>query len=90
MKIKQFKKWQILELFWVDSMHYTGWKFEDDVENLTQSKYLLHSTVGYFVRQDKHQVVVGESKSADGEDKGNVSEVLSIPIVAIKRIREIK
>jgi lysophospholipid acyltransferase (LPLAT)-like uncharacterized protein len=87
MKARKFKKWQIIEIFWVDSMHTSRWTFEDEVEGLTKDKYLLHATVGYFFRQDKHQIVVVQSKSNDGEEKSNVAEIMCIPLVAVKHIK---
>ena len=85
--MKKFKKWQIIEIFWLDSMSTSGWKFEDDIDNLTKDIYLLHKSVGYFVKQDKHQIVIVQSKSNDQEPKSNIAELLSIPIVAVKHIK---
>ena len=90
MKTKNLKKWQKIEVFWIDSMGTGGWRFEDELEDLTKDKYLLHSTVGYFFRRDKHQIVVVGSKSNDGEDKSNVREILAIPSVAVKHIKKLK
>jgi len=86
----KMKRWQIIEIHWIDSMATKGWHFEDDVDDLTLTKFLLHSTVGYFFKKDKHQIVVVQSKSADGEEKCNVGEIFCIPVRSIKIIKIIK
>ncbi len=85
----KLKKWDIIQIFWLDSMSTSGWKFEDNIDELTKDKYLLHTSVGFFVKKEKYQIVIVQSKSADGEEKSNVAELLAIPIVCIKKIKKL-
>lgn len=88
MKIPTLIKWQPIELFWIDSLHTSGWKFEDNLE--LDDKYLKHMTIGYFFKQTKCALTVVQSKSNDGEEKNNIDAAMTIPLVAIKKIRKIK
>ena len=87
--MKKIKKFQLVEIHWIDSLSVKGWHYEDDVVDLTLPRFLLHSTVGYFLRKDKHEIVVAQSKSADGDEKCNVGELFCIPVKAIKRIKKL-
>jgi hypothetical protein len=88
MKLK-LNKWDRIEIFWIDSMKTSGWRYEDDVENVTKDIYLDHKAIGYFISQNKKQIVICQSKSDDGEEKSNVGDLLTIPRVAIRKIVKI-
>lgn len=83
----KLKKWQIIEIDWLDSVHDNGWKFEDTAMERAQDKFLKHKTIGYFLKETKQFIAVVQSKSNDGEDKSNVDAVMQIPKAVIKKIK---
>lgn len=84
---KQLKKWQIIEISWIDSVHTNGWTFEDSAR--LDDKFLRHKTIGYYFKETKLGLSVIQSKSDDGEDKANVDAIMTIPKVAVKKIKKI-
>lgn len=85
----RYKKWQILIIDWVDSMHgYKTWTHEEDVD--VADKYLYKKTVGMFLTETKEAITVVQSRDDDGEEKHNVDSVMSIPKVSIKKINHLK
>lgn len=89
MKIEKLKKWERVEIDWIDSMHRGKWIYEGELHDIIQDKYMKCKTIGFFFTQTKLGVVVVQSKSDDGEEKCNVDAVMQIPKVAITKIRRI-
>lgn len=87
MRSKQTKKWQIIEIEWVDSIHTNGWTYEDKLD--LDDKYLNHKTVGYFYTRTKHAITVVQSRSNDGDEKSNVDATMTIPLLAIQKIKKL-
>jgi hypothetical protein len=83
------KKFQPIEILWIDSVHTSKWQFEDNVPNLTKDKYLKQKTIGYFFSKSKKSIVVVQSMSNDGEEKHNVDAIMQIPLKAVQKIRKI-
>lgn len=88
MKIPTLHKWQKIEVFWIDSVHDSGWKQESNLEDA--EKYLDHSTVGYFFRTSKRAMDIVQSKSTGRpEGKACIDSVMQIPLVAITSIKKL-
>lgn len=84
---KNINKWQIIEIKWIDSAHGHGWKYEDNVD--LDDKYLNQISVGYFFKETKKAITIVQSKSNDGDDKANIDAVMTIPKIAIQKIKKI-
>jgi hypothetical protein len=85
MKIPKIKKWQIIEIDWLDSCHLAGWtrdEFDWDLKDLE------HKTVGYFIKETKYSIAVIQSRKAEVKEKGtSVDALMEIPKVAVTKIR---
>jgi hypothetical protein len=89
-KVKsKYKKWQPIEIFWLDSIHCSKWRYEEEADDLVDDRYLHHKTIGYFFKETPVALSVIQSKSDDGEEKANIDAIMSIPKVAILKIRRI-
>lgn len=82
----RFRKWQVIEIDWVDSISRDRWAFEDDVE--LQDNDMYHKTIGYFFRETKESINVVQSKTNNGRKESSVLAVMTIPKVAIKKIKK--
>ena len=79
------KKYQIIEITWLDSMHQSGWQKEKFIT--LSGKELEHKTIGYFLRQDKRSIIVCQSFQKNCEEKA-VDAIMEIPqkIIINKRL----
>lgn len=68
---------------WVDSAFLSGWVNKDVAIEHTISKCV---SVGILIYQDKVKITLVNGIS----DTQNVTDGISIPVVSIKRIRELK
>lgn len=84
--MKKYKKFDKLEIHWLDSLHTSGWKSEEDIK--TSDKELEHTSVGYFMREDKRSIVLIQSYQL-GKDDGdtNVDAIMEIPKCSILKIK---
>lgn len=88
MKIPKLKKWQIIEIDWLDSCHLSGWTRDDLTYEL---KDLEHKTAGYFLKETKYSINVVQSRKAEVKEKGTtIDALMEIPKVAITNVRLIK
>lgn len=87
MKYKM-KKWQIIEIDWLDSCALGGWSRD----NLTyELKDLEHKTVGYFIKETDYSISVVQSrKNKVQEENTSIHSLMEIPKVAITKIKVIK
>ena len=79
------KKYQIIEIEWLDSLHLSGWQKEEQIE--TSKEKLHHKTIGYFIIEDKKSIIVCQSYQIN-EEKKMVDAIMEIPkkcIIKIKR-----
>ena len=86
------KKYQIIEITWLDSLHLSGWQKGKNVQ-LTTLENMTHKTVGYFWAEDKKSIGVIQSfrKSETEEDtEEDIDAFMEIPKGTILKIKKIK
>ena len=84
------KSLPIVEVHWVDSAFCRGWQ---TLENKRHDQGIVTCrSIGYLLSSDKKEVRLVGSQGFDHMTKGepDVADGLSIPRVAVKRIRRIK
>lgn len=91
MKIKKFKKYQLLEIDWIDSVHDDGsWKRESFfAEDKDPDDGCCQKTAGYFLRETPKTLMVIQSRQLY-ENNPLVDAMMQIPKVAISKIKELK
>ena len=84
------KKYQIIEILWLDSLHTSGWLKEKQVQ-VTSKERMTHRTVGYFLREDDKSILVIQSwNETDENEERDVDAIMEIPKGAILKIRKMK
>ncbi|HDY68436.1 hypothetical protein LCGC14_2861820 [marine sediment metagenome] len=86
-KIK-IKKYQIIEIEWLDSLHTTGWMKEESVQTTPLEK-MKHKTLGYFLREDEKSLLVIQSYGNFIEGSPMVDGIMEIPKGCILRIKKL-
>ena len=84
------KKYQIIEIKWLDSLSTSGWKKESLVK--TSKERMIHKTIGYFITEDPQSILVIQSfnlSSGPYKDDIYVDGIMEIPKKAIIRIRKL-
>ena len=79
------KKIQLVEVEWIDSAFHRGWSSTDTKQR--EMAISVCRSVGYLVSRDK-KVVNLVMHSADKHT--SLGDGLSIPTVAVKRVRQLK
>lgn len=75
----------MLEIEWVDSCSSKGWGSRDyHIKDFAESHC---RTVGYLIERSKTSMSLAQSIS---DDTKNLADVMSIPTVAIKKVRRLK
>ena len=88
MKIPKLKKWQIIEIEWLDSGALSGWT-KDELD--FKKKDLEYNTVGYFLKETDYSISVIQSrKHAVVEQGTSINALMEIPKVAITKLNIIK
>lgn len=87
------KKWDRIEILWVDSYRTHGWlPFED--AHVEEDYCLDHRTIGYYLGETSRQISVCQSsKTAEeliSEPETQIDAVMSIPKRAITSIIQLK
>ena len=83
----KFKKWDIIEITWVDSCSMSGWQ-KDHFDYA--KKDLEFKTVGYFLKENPHSIVVVQSVQRIQKPEGtSVNSLMEIPKVAIEKMRKL-
>ena len=80
----------LVEVEWLDSTGRTGWEhftFYEDWARKQQDR--VHWTAGYLVAEDRKSVTVTLSWT-DLDDDTHISDCMSIPKVAVKRVRVVE
>ena len=85
MGLKKMKKYQIIEVKWRDAAIYTEPKEIDKEGNIDVPKCIERTTIGYFIKQDKHQIALAATI-----DETAVAEINVIPNDWILNITIIK
>lgn len=79
----ELKKYQKIEIQWLDSMHTSGWLKENTVK--PSKEKLKHKTIGYFIEEDKLSVLVCQSYQENEEVK-HIDSIMEIPKGCIIKI----
>lgn len=78
--MKNYNKYDKLELNWLDSTSTQGWKEPKDFKE----PCLKCKSIGYFIEKTKIGITICQSTSSDEE-----ADYITIPLVAIKKITKI-
>jgi hypothetical protein len=89
MRIPKLKKWEPIELRWIDSMADSGWKPESAHTPEGVDRDLEHLTVGYFFMETPRTICVIQSRSDWDYETKNVDGVMSIPKVAVLNLKRL-
>lgn len=84
--MKKIKKWQLLEIEWVDSSHTSGWKNSKEHEG---EPVIDYRTVGYLLQETKRTITVTQSicDYLQEDSSRMIDAIMDIPKVAIKKIK---
>lgn len=85
MKIPKLKKYQPIRILWLDSVHESGWKRDEDFNEEGEIEY---ETVGLFSRETKRAIQVVQSRGVGSSIPNNhlVDAMMQIPKCAITKI----
>ena len=86
------KRFRIVEVDWVDSNVSYGWVTAKRAKETSDARPLTCRSVGYVLSEDEDDrltLVMGQADNEDGPAT-SVSEVVSIPTVAILKVRDLK
>jgi hypothetical protein len=72
----------VYEVEWVDSCAHHGWRDEDEEFPVSFCR-----TSGYLIHRDKTRVTIASSQDATS---GHVSDIITIPRSAIRKVRRLK
>ena len=93
----RFKKYDIVEIEWLDSHSIGGWKSPKEVKDWIEraNNDFLIKTLGYFVQEDKNFIRICQSYDSqhlnpDGERDDNKDNLFAVARKCIERIRIIK
>jgi hypothetical protein len=75
------KKYKIVEITWLDSLHRAGWLDKEEIE-VTSLEGMTHKTIGYFFAEDKKSILVIQSYNTDQADG-----IMEIPKKAILKVK---
>jgi len=88
----KFKKWDLIEINWVDSYMMHGWTPLNDSE-IDVDHSLDHRSIGYYVGETNRQIsIVQSSKTFEdfiSESETQVCGIFTIPKKAITKIRKL-
>lgn len=82
--VDKMKKWQLVEVTWLDAIHHSGWTYEDEID--WSDKKLIHTTAGYFLGETKSQMLIVQSRNSGDE----VDAIMHLPKTSIKKIRKLR
>jgi len=84
-RLSKLKKWQPVELQWVDSAHGSGWKWEEDTDFTDSGTH--QKSVGYYRSHTKETITIVQSYCSDWSDQTMTDARMSIPLVAITKLK---
>ncbi len=93
----KYKKYDILEIVWLDSHGGGGWKTPSEVEKWIErakTNFIIKS-VGYFIHEDNDFLRIAQSYDnqildPEGQGDNNIDGMFAIAKTAIKSIKKIK
>ena len=85
MKIPKLKKWQIIEIDWIDSGSVDGW-IKDNLEYALSD--LEYKSAGYFLKETDYSICIVQSKKEPVKaENTQINSLMEIPKVAITKIK---
>ena len=86
-KPDELKRWDIVEVEWLDSVHEGGWRKIKDIDSEPDpDQWLKHKSIGYVLEVTKQAVGIVQSRQSQPDDKASVDSHMCIPKVAITNI----
>ncbi len=80
------RKYEIVEVEWVDSMGFDGWQPEDTIlDSVTKANGMTQYTCGYLLKRNREYVVIIGSHG-DTDASHNVNSALQIPRRAVRKL----
>lgn len=79
------KKWDTIEVKWLDSTHTFGWQPYDNEE--IDEEQLYHQSVGYFLEESKKAIMLIQSYNTNC--KNSIDAILVIPKCSIISKRKV-
>ena len=79
------KKYQIIEIEWFDSLHFSGWINEEKV-SLSTLEEITHKSIGYFLKENKISILIIQSHQTT--ESPEVDAIMEIPKIAILKIKK--
>lgn len=84
-----YKKFEKLEVFWIDSIHDAGWINESAYDD--DDKWMQMTTAGYFLKKTKKAIHIIQSKQVISQRKGHlIDSIMQIPLVAVTKIKKLR
>jgi hypothetical protein len=74
------KKFDPIEIDWIDSTRHEGWTLKKDIEY----GEIECKAIGYFLHKDKKVIAI-----CQGTAKDEVLSILEIPLKAVKKVRRV-
>lgn len=89
MKKKRYNKYDVILIKWLDSVHDSGWKRENELDDEGEIEY---ETVGLYIGETKRTIKVVQSKCCGTSIENNylVDALMQIPKVAILNIKKLR
>lgn len=81
------KQFAVVEIEWIDSCCRDGWVGIDQFDYEDHEKAMYHHSVGYFLKKTDKSIFFCQSRQ---DNNGNMDNVFSIPLAAVKSVKEIK
>jgi len=82
------KRFQPIEVYWVDSHCINGWRNGRHAEKTINDA--LCCTVGMLIKKTKKRITIVQSISlTKNGDVDNVAETITIPMCVVKRIKKL-
>lgn len=79
------KKFQIIEIQWLDSLSLSGWQKIDGIEP-SSLPMMKHRTLGYYLDENKRSIVVFQSCRDDNKYVDGIFEIPKGCILKIKKL----
>ena len=92
MKIPKLKRWDKIEIEWIDSISPSSrWKPIDGMDWDYEEKFMIHRTCGYFLQKSKTSICICQSYQKEIYSDGDrmMEGAIMIPICAVIFVRKL-
>ena len=92
MKFPKLKRWDKIEIEWIDSMSPNSkWKAIDSMDWDDEEEYMSHRSCGYFLNKSKTSICVCQSyqKKIYSDGDRMMDNTIMIPICAFISVRKV-